>query len=95
MIEAGRAGLPIIASNIAPHCEILDTTEGSEGRRVYDVGDTDSLASIFSIMEGNLPDEIFGAKLLASELDERYAPARTAEVHERAYQMAVSHRHRR
>lgn len=95
LIEAGRAGLPIIASNIAPHCEILDTTEGSEGRRVYDVGDTDALASIFTLIEGNLPDELFGAKLLASELDERYAPARTAEVHERAYQVAISHRHRR
>ena len=40
-------------------------------------------------------EELFGAKLLAAELDERYAPARTGEVHEHAYVSAIAHRHRR
>ena len=95
LIEAGRAAIPIIASDIAPHCEILDTTVGSEGRRVYSVGDTKMLSESFALVETNLHEEQFGAKLLASELDERYAPARTGEVHERAYQSAIGQRRRR
>ena len=95
MVEAGRAALPIIASDIAPHCEILDTDEGGEGRRIYQTGNTDSLSSIFTLVEGNLPDEQFGAKLFASELDDRFAPARTGEVHEQAYWAAIGQRRRR
>ena len=95
LIEAGRAALPIIASDIAPHREILDTDEGGEGRRIYQTGNTDSLSSIFTLVEGNLPDEQFGAKLFASELDDRYAPARTGEVHEQAYWAAIGQRRRR
>lgn len=95
LIEAGRAALPIIASDIAPHREILATDEGDAGRRVYATGNTDSLAELFTLVEGNLPNEEFGAKLFASELDERYAPARTGEVHEQAYWAAISQRRRR
>ena len=94
LIEAGRAAIPIIASDIPPHCEILDTTVGSEGRRTYSVGDTNMLASTLALVEANISDEQFGAKLLAAELDERYAPARTGEVHERAYYAAIGQRRR-
>lgn len=95
LIEAGRAALPIIASNIEPHCEILDTTEGSEGRRTYPMGNSKALAEAFALVEANLYDEQFGAKLLASELDDRYAPPRTAEVHEHAYLAAIGQRRRK
>lgn len=97
LIEAGRAALPIIASDIAPHCEILDTTTagGVEGRRTYPVGDTEVLAELFTLLEGNIDKEQFGAKLLAVELDDRYAPPRTAEVHEQAYLAALGRRRRR
>ena len=94
LIEAGRAALPILASDIEPHCEILDTNGGSEGRRTYPMGDAKALSEAFALIEANLPDEQFGAKLLASELDERYAPQRTAEVHEQAYLAAVGQRRR-
>lgn len=95
LIEAGRAALPIIASDIAPHREILDTDMGSDGRRIYSKGDTDSLSKMFTLVEGNLPDEQFGAKLFASVLDDRYDPARTGEVHEQAYWAAIGQRRRR
>ena len=95
LIEAGRASLPILASDIGPHCEILDTETGIDGRRIYPTGDTSALAELFSLIEQHHPEELFGAKLLASELDERYAPARTGEVHESAYVAAMSQRHRR
>ncbi len=95
LIEAGRAALPIIASDIDPHCEILNTETGSDGRRVYPTGDTYALSELFGLVESFYDDESFGAKLLASELDDRYAPVRTGEVHERAYLAAVGSRHRR
>ncbi len=94
LIEAGRAALPIIASDIPPHCEIIDTKDGSDGRRVYPVGDTSALSDLFRLVEHNHDDELFGAKMLAGELDERYAPVRTGEVHERAYYAAIGQRRR-
>lgn len=95
LIEAGRAALPILASDISPHCEILDTEVGSDGRRVYATGDTDALAQLMTEVSEHHDEELFGAKLLAAELDERFAPPRTGEVHENAYVAAISHRHRR
>lgn len=95
LIEAGRAALPILASNIDPHCEILNTKVGIDGRRIYPKGCTKSLADLITAVSEHHEEELFGAKLLAAELDERFAPARTGEVHEHAYISAISHRHRR
>ncbi len=95
LIEAGRAGLPILASDIAPHCEILNTETGRDGRRIYPKGDTEALAKLMTAVGEHHEEELFGAKLLAAELDERFAPARTGEVHEHAYISAIAHRHRR
>lgn len=87
LIEAGRAALPIIASDIGPHCEVLavDPTSNVDGRRTYPVGSVPSLADMMTEVASNLEEERDGAKNLAAELDERYAPARTAVIHERAY----------
>jgi glycosyltransferase involved in cell wall biosynthesis len=85
LIEAGRAALPIIASDLPPHREILATTTGDFGRRVYPVGSIDALGEMLTLVANDLSEERHGAKVLAAELDARYAPARTAEVHEAAY----------
>ena len=95
LIEAGRAALPILASDISPHCEILNTDSGIDGRRIYSTGDPKELGDLMTMISEHHAEELFGAKLLAAELDERYAPARTAEVHEHAYVSAIAHRHRR
>ena len=95
LIEAGRAALPIIASDINPHLEILNTQRGSDGRRIYPMGDSKALSELMTAVSEHHEEELFGAKLLAAELDERYAPARTGEVHEHAYVSAIAHRHRR
>ena len=95
LIEAGRAGLPLLASEIPPHREILNTDVGIDGRRLYKTGDTAELGELLTAISEHHEEELFGAKLLAAELDERYAPARTAEVHEHAYVSALAHRHRR
>ena len=95
LIEAGRAALPILASDIPPHREILNTDVGIDGRRLYSTGSVEELAALMTAVGEHHEEELFGAKLLASELDDRYAPVRTGEVHEHAYIAAVSHRHRR
>ncbi len=95
LIEAGRAALPILASDIPPHREILNTNDGIDGRRLYPTGDPEQLGKLMTMVSEHHDEELFGAKLLAAELDERYAPARTAEVHEHAYVSAIAHRHRR
>lgn len=92
LIEAGRAGLAVIASDIAPHCEILDTVQGGDGRRTYPVGDVDALAELMTLVARNIETERFGAKQLAVELDERYAPAVTAAVHEASYIRTIDSR---
>ncbi|MGI9607582.1 MAG: glycosyltransferase family 4 protein [Acidimicrobiales bacterium] len=94
LIEAGRAGLPIIASDIRPHCEILDLEAAADepGRRVYPTGNVDELALIIDDVAAHLEDEALAAKSFAAILDERYAPVRTAEVHESAYRDAISAR---
>jgi glycosyltransferase involved in cell wall biosynthesis len=96
LIEAGRASLPIIASDISPHCEILNTEDaGENGRRLYPTGNVDHLAELFTLVGENLEEEQFGAKDLAVELDGRYAPPVTAKVHEKAYLAAREARQRR
>lgn len=95
LIEAGRAALPILASDIPPHREILNTDVGIDGRRLYRTGSIKELAELMTAVGEHHEEELFGAKLLASELDDRYAPARTGEVHEHAYVSAIAHRHRR
>lgn len=85
LIEAGRAAVPIIASDIAPHLEILGIEHGGAGRRTFPVGDVDALAKMMEAVSEAIGEERFGAKQLAQQLDEKYAPARTAEVHERGY----------
>jgi len=88
LIEAGRATLPIIASDLPSHQEILATKTGALGQRVYPVGSIDDLAEMMTLVGDNLEEERHGAKLMAVELDARYAPPRTAEVHEAAYNAA-------
>lgn len=95
LIEAGRAALPILASDIPPHREILNTDTGIDGRRLYRTGSIKELGELMTAVGEHHDEELFGAKLLAAELDERYAPARTGEVHEHAYISAIAHRHRR
>jgi len=90
LIEAGRAGLPVIASDIPPHCEILETEGGDDGRRVYPVGNVEALTSLIDEVAENLSEEMLGAKLFAPKLDERYAPPRTAETHEQAYLATIA-----
>ncbi len=90
LIEAGRAALPVVASDIDPHREILGLDGGTEpGRRTYSTGNVEQLAELMDEVSEHLEEERFGAKELAVDLDERYAPARTAMAHEAAYLRAL------
>ncbi len=83
LIEAGRRGIPCLASDIDPHCEILGA--GGPGRRTFVTGDnTDLIAKLGNILAEN-DAEREGADVLASDLDRRFSLARAAEAHEAAY----------
>lgn len=92
LIEAGRAALPIIASDIGPHREILETDSSEPGRYTYPTGDVAALAELIDDVAANLAEDALASKAFAATLDDRYAPSRTAEVHERAYLEAINAR---
>lgn len=85
LIEAGRAGLPLLASDIPAHLEILDTTSSLPGRCIFETGNVNELTDVLNKVTANLDEERNATSDYAKNLDDRYAPPRTAEVHERAY----------
>jgi glycosyltransferase involved in cell wall biosynthesis len=83
VIEAGRAGIPCLASDIAPHLELLEPA--GPGRRLFRVGDLDDFAEELVSMCAQIEVERDGAARLAREFDERFSVERAVEVHEIAY----------
>ncbi len=83
LIEAGRLGLPCLASDIDPHCEILGA--GGAGRRTFLTGDQEDLAAKLGLILDNAEAERAGAAQLATDLDQRFSLARAADAHEAAY----------
>ncbi len=83
LIEAGRRGLPCLASDIDPHCEILGA--GGPGRRTFITGDQGDLIDKLRMILDENSLERDGADVLASDLDRRFSLARAAEAHEAAY----------
>ena len=85
LLEAGRRGLPCLASDIDPHREIL----GSEqpGRRTFTTGDTGELVAKLRLMLCQAETERAGARSLASDLDRRFSVGAAGDAHEAAYQL--------
>jgi glycosyltransferase involved in cell wall biosynthesis len=83
VIEAGRAGIPCLASDIPPHLELLEPA--GPGRRLFRVGDLDDFAHQLVSMCAQIDVERDGAVQLAREFDDRFSVARAVEVHEIAY----------
>ncbi len=83
LIEAGRRGLPCLASDIDPHCEILGA--GGPGRRTFITGDADDFIGKLRKILAEPAVEQEGATVLASDLDRRFSLARAADAHEAAY----------
>lgn len=83
VIEAGRAGIPCLASNIPPHLELLEPA--GPGRRFFRVGDLDDFAETLVSMYAQLNVERDGADRLAQEFEARFSVERAVEAHEIAY----------
>lgn len=87
MIEASRAGVPVVASDIGPHREILGAD--GPGRRLFRTGDgVDLVATLVAVLE-NLEAERAGAAVLGQELQDRFSADRAAAIHEIAYGLPV------
>ncbi len=83
IIEAGRAGIPCLASDIPPHVELL--APAGPGRRFFRVGDLDDFAATLVPMYAQLKAERDGADQLAQEFDARFSVASAVDAHEIAY----------
>lgn len=83
VIEAGRAGIPCLASDIPPHLELLEPR--GPGRRLFRVGDLDDFAEVLISMFSQIDAERDGAARLAEEFDTRFSIERAVELHEIAY----------
>ena len=83
VIEAGRAAIPCLASDIPPHRELLEPA--GPGRRLFRVGDLDDLAETLLSMHAQLDSERDGAARLAEEFDSRFSVERAVRTHEVAY----------
>lgn len=84
LLEAASFGTPVVASDIAPHLEVI----GSEGpgRRIFEVGRVDELAKVLMQAIDNLDTELAGAEMFADEILRRFswdtAARQTLEVYE-------------
>lgn len=71
LLEAASHGLPVVASDIAPHREVLGHLS-QPGRRLFRTGDRDDLTRALQDVLDNLADEAEGGRKLRDEVLETY-----------------------
>jgi len=85
LLEAVAHGLPIVASAIAPHVEVLGATS-APGRRLFPRGDERALAAALRQLVGDPHGERRGANAARPEVMARYSWDRAADATERLYE---------
>jgi glycosyltransferase involved in cell wall biosynthesis len=70
LLEAASYGVPIVASDIAPHLEVLGSEE--PGRRLFPSGDEQALAGAIRRSLDDRSEETAGAVRLRDEILRRY-----------------------
>jgi glycosyltransferase involved in cell wall biosynthesis len=83
LLEAAAYGLPVVASDIAPHLEVLRAD--GPGRRLFRDGDEDDLVRALSRLVADLPGERDGAVQLAEQVVAEYSWDTAARELERLY----------
>ncbi|MDG4838717.1 glycosyltransferase family 4 protein [Micromonospora sp. WMMD967] len=83
LLEAAAYGLPVVASDIAPHVEVLESD--AAGGRLFRDGDEDDLVRVLTALLGDLAGERAGAKALGDRVTERYSWDTAAHELERLY----------
>lgn len=88
LLEACAAGLPVVASDIDPHVEVVG--EDGPGHRLFPVGDTRALADRIERSLRDLDDERIGAKELRDDVLARYSWDAATDATEQLYWSLVA-----
>lgn len=88
LLEAASYGVPVIASDIGPHVEVLERDDA--GRRLFRRGDEDALVRILTRVLDEHDREAEGARSLRDDVCRRYDWDRVAAATEAAYLRARS-----
>ncbi|GLZ62527.1 glycosyltransferase family 4 protein [Micromonospora sp. NBRC 107095] len=83
LLEAAAYGLPIVASDIAPHVEVLSAD--AAGGRLFRDGDEDDLVRVLTALLADLPGERAGAVALGERVTGRYSWDTAARELEQLY----------
>jgi glycosyltransferase involved in cell wall biosynthesis len=88
LLEAASYHLPLVASSIAPHLEVLG--EAGPGRRVFLPGDEEALMYALRVTLRNLDHDRAAAEVFAKDVAKRYCWDQAAEDTERVYLRALA-----
>jgi glycosyltransferase involved in cell wall biosynthesis len=88
LLEASAAGLPVLASDIDPHVEVLG--EDGPGHRLFAVGNTTALGEALERCLRDLDEERIGAKELRDDVLFRYSWDAAADATERLYRSLMA-----
>lgn len=92
LLEAASYGLPIVASDIAPHGELL--TDLGPGRTLVPAGETGPLGEAIAATLAGGPDVEAGAAALCDHVLTEWTWDRCVDEHERLYERLVKRRSR-
>ncbi|WP_433527958.1 glycosyltransferase family 4 protein [Micromonospora sp. CA-263727] len=83
LLEAASYGLPVVASDISPHVEVLE--RDGPGRRLFRDGSAEDLARVLSEVLADLPAQRAGARALRDRVRGEYTWDAAAGELERLY----------
>ncbi len=83
LLEAASYGLPVVASDISPHVEVLESD--GPGRRLFRDGAEEDLVRVLNEMLTDLPAERAGARTLRDRVRDEYTWDAAARELERLY----------
>ena len=87
LLEAASYGAPIVASDIAPHVEVLGASR--PGARIFPVDDTPALSRTLRDVLANAPEERAGAEGVRTEILDRFDWDRVTADTEALYRRAI------
>ena len=90
LLDAVALGVPVVASSIAPHLEVLQ--EDQPGGRLVPAGDEDALAKAIQAALGDLDGERRGLQSFRPRVVETYDWTRAAEATEQLYHHTIAAR---
>lgn len=88
LLEAAAYGVPIVASDIPPHLEIL--ARDGPGHRLFPSGDSRSLAEVLAATIENLASEREGARCFSSDVAKTYSWDDVTRATEEVYRSLLS-----